>query len=232
MRLVWFPLALSLCACEAAATESVLERVIRGKGIAEPAITLPRGSASARVCAGPDLPAAEQIGEPVALYPARGVLSVTLDLPFVAAPRDGRTHCDLVIQGRPISPGDGTGARFDYASCALLITDGSPQRVIIAPLSNRATGEDRFVLSECVYRLAMYVQGYKGALAEPSNAIFLPRERSASHVGKPWVGPSATGIPAGIALRCPHLVSLYYGSDLAASLERSCPAYDEMFRDH
>lgn len=231
MRLVSISLALSLCACEAAGAQNVLERVVRGTGISEPALALPRGSASARVCAGPDLPAAEQIGEPVALYPARGVQSVTHDLPFVAAPSNGRTHCDLILQGRPIGPGDGTGARFDYESCALLFSDSRPQRVVIAPVSNRASGQDRFVLSECVYRLAMYVQGYKGALAEPTNAMFGPRDRSAIHVGKPWVGPSTTAIPSVIAMRCPQVASLYYGNDLAAALERSCPAYNELTRD-
>lgn len=231
MRLASLSLALGLCACEAAAAENPLDRVVRGTGVSEPTLALPRGSASARVCAGPDLPAAEQIGEPVALYPARGVQSVTYDLPFVAAPRDGRTHCDLVLQGRPIRSADGAGARFDYESCTLLVSDSSPQRLIIAPRSGVATGQDRFVLSECVYRLAMYVQGYKGALAESSNTMFGPRERNGVHVGKPWIGPSTTTIPAIIALRCPHLTSLYYTSDLAAALERSCQAYNEMHRN-
>lgn len=231
MRLSLILLVLYLCACVPASAQSALERVVRGTGTSEPSLEMPRERALARVCAGPDLPAGEAFGEPVALYRARGVQSVTHDLPFVAAPRDGRTHCDLVLQGRPIRPADGMGVRLDYEHCALLVSESRPQQVIIAPRSGVATGKDRFVLAECVYRLAMYVQGYRGALAEPSATMFVTRDSQAVHmIGKPYVGPRSTGIPSMISWRCPDLPSLYYGSDLSAALERSCAGYNEPLR--
>lgn len=223
MRLTSLTIMFGLCACDPAASQNLLSRVTRGTGVAEPSLRIPRGGAAARVCEGPDLPARQPIGEPVALYPARGVQSVTYDLPFVAAPASGRTECDLILQGRPLRTANGQGARFRYVSCDVLITHGASQRIVVAPAAGRANGKDRFALSECVYRVTMYVQGFKGALAEPTETLFQPRGNSI-HVGKPWVGPRTTLVPWTIALRCPQLAKLYYGDDLARALKRSCPA--------
>lgn len=205
-----------------AGTGNVYSRVVGGTGSSEPRLSIPRGTYAARVCAGSHLPPREAIGEPVSLFPARGVVSVTGDLPFVALPPSGRRQCDLVLQGRPLASTDGTGARFDYATCSVLVTDGAPQRIVIAPRRGRAPANDHFVLAECVYRIAMYVEGYRGALAEPTATMFYDRTNSV-HATRPWVGPKTTGVYWAIALRCGDLRTVYYNGDLSSSLGRTCP---------
>ncbi len=78
-------LALLAASCaEAAAIDDVRLRIVRGTGVAEPVLAIPRGPAAATICVGSGLsPPADFVpGEPLPLYSARGVHAATRSVPF------------------------------------------------------------------------------------------------------------------------------------------------------
>ena len=90
----------------------------------------------------------------------------------------------------------------------------------IAPRS--AGGRDRFALSECFYRVAMYIEGYLGALEVPSERLFASTQRGYWAGQVQFVGPIATLIPARLSMRCPDLKAMYYRDDFAFEATRRC----------
>lgn len=194
-------------------------RVLQGTGIAQPELGIPRGNAAATVCAGRGLPPASDF-EPAPLYPARGVQAVTLSQPFVAPRLLPGRPCDLTLLGKPLSETDEPGPQFNYTNCSIRFTN-SGSRLLIAPKQVPQDWSDRFILAECIYRLAMYVEGYRGALAEPAPGLLQPRGESLL-VGRSYVGSSVPWLPKSLSLRCPRILDHYYTDHLGDALEREC----------
>lgn len=221
--------ALVSSACSASSSEFPF-RIIGGSGESEPVLTIARGNGAAKVCAGRGLPAPDPVvlGEPVPLYPARGVFAVTHSMPFSTTPEQAGNRCDLTLQGEPLIAADGAGEKLAYARCSILFR-ASQGDVLIAPNETPRNWEDRYLLAECVYRLVMYVEGYRGALAEPADTLFANASESFLLAGRPYIGPSAPTLPRHLSLRCPQLEQLYYRDNLAETLQTQCPAALESF---
>jgi hypothetical protein len=156
----------------------------------------------------------------MSFYPARGVQATTMDVPFNVDTQSGG-RCDVELLGVPISATEGSGERFDYSRCSVLVRTGGTG-VVIAPRERATTGDD-FVLSECLYRLAMYLEGYRGALAEPTETMFQERTSNPQFAGLHYAGPSIPWLPRSLALHCPQLMQFYYKKDLSAAVQRVCP---------
>ena len=156
----------------------------------------------------------------VSLYPARAVYSATLSLPFSAMVDQTSRKCDVTLLGEPLAPSDGDGEHLKYERCSMLVREDD---VLVAP-STTWDGRDRFILADCIHRLAMYLQGYRGALSEPTDAIFVPSSSHALLVGRPYMGPRAPWLPTTLRRRCPQLEELYFGDVLASSLLSICPS--------
>ncbi|TVV76459.1 hypothetical protein [Sphingomonas solaris] len=90
----------------------------------------------------------------------------------------------------------------------------------IAPRS--ASGGDRFVLSECFYRVALYLEGYRGALQLPTHRLFTSTRQGFWAGQVQFVGPMATMTPARLSILCPDLKALYYRDDFAEQAMRRC----------
>jgi hypothetical protein len=73
----------------------------------------------------------------------------------------------------------------------------------------------------------MYVEGYRGALAEPTKTMFYDRKNSV-HASRPWIGPKTTAVYWALGLRCGDLRRVYYKEDLATALQRTCPKAMEL----
>jgi hypothetical protein len=215
-------LMFSACAQAEPELENPRLRQVKGTGDLEPALNIPRGEGRAKICAGRGLPRSSEfvLGEPVPLYPARAVYSATLSLPFSAMVDRTSRKCDVTLLGEPLASYDGDGEHLSYERCSMLVREDD---VLVAP-NTIWDGKDRFILADCVHRLAMYLQGYRGALSEPTDAMFRPSSSHALLVGRPYMGPRAPWLPTTLRLRCPQLVELYFGDDLAASLLSTCPS--------
>lgn len=117
---------------------------------------------------------------------------------------------------------DGAGETLHYIRCSTLFR-ASQGDGLIAPNQRPSDWEDRFLLSECSYRLAIYVEVYRGALAEPAETLLVSAPKSALLVGRPSAGPSALILPRYRSLRCPQPEQLYYCDNLTEAWLLECP---------
>lgn len=152
------------------------------------------------------------------LFPGVGISSVTRGRPFQPYPQLNGGGCDIRYYDKPVQPSAAVRT-YRYERCALHFRiDSRRPAVEIVPLAG--VENDRFVLAECCYRLAMYIEGYRGALSVPTRSIFVDTSRGFFAGQTQWVGPLATTIPIWLRRECPMLEQLYFRVDFPDALRR------------
>ncbi|MEH3106374.1 MAG: hypothetical protein PGN09_03565 [Sphingomonas fennica] len=196
----------------AAAAEMAAARdLLHGGGAAGPTLTIPRGRGAANLCFAS---AAAK-----ALYPGAGVEAVTRDNPFMPYPEANGGPCAIRVFATPIAAP--APAKAAYRSCTIgFRTEGGRQVIDIAP--NAGVPVTRFVLGECFYRMALALEGYRGALDMPTERLFVSTDRGFWAGQARFVGPIASFLPIRLTRLCPTLPAAYYRADFADWAARSC----------
>ena len=190
---------------------SAARSLLFGIEAATPPLVETRGTGRTNVCATSE--AAK------ALYPGTGINAVTRDNPFMPYPELNGGICSVYYHATPVEVGD--RLNLVYGTCTIGIRNEQRRQVIdIAPRSGVIV--TRFVLSECFYRVALYIEGYRGALAASTERMFVSTARGFWAGQVQFVGPVATTIPTWLSQLCPDLKTMYYQNDFAERAARLC----------
>ena len=185
--------------------------LLMGRTPATPSLSIPRGPGKANLCATSE--AARR------LYPGTGIATVTRDVPFMPYPEVNGGACAVYTHASPVQRT--ATFRASFATCTVSMRAENERQVVdVAPRS--AGRQDTFVLSECLYRLALYIEGYRGALQVPTNRVFASTGGGYWAGQQQFVGPVATLIPTRLSMRCPDLKAMYYRDDFALDAARRC----------
>lgn len=185
--------------------------LLMGTAPATPSLGIPRGPGRANLCATSE--AARR------LYPGTGVAAVTRDNPFMPYPEVNGGVCSVYSHASPIERA--ATFRAPFANCTVSFRNEEGRQVVdVAPRS--AGVLDRFALSECFFRLALYIEGYRGALQPSGERLFASTQRGYWAGQVHFVGPIATLIPTRLSMRCPDLKAMYYRDDFAVEATRRC----------
>lgn len=202
-------------------TPHSLEKEVRGLFEGNPEVArlaLPRGSGEAKVCASPQ--------SLMVLYPGRGIYAVTGEVPF-APTRAASEVCDVRITTQPSSGHD----IFLGPTCRIRLASRDAVEIIVdsALEASLAVGSgDEFAASECFYRLALVLEGYKGGLIAP---VFGSYPDSAYFITKrDYVGPIVSPIIMTLRWRCRNIVRHYYSEQLESYVIDECLDLTEMSR--
>jgi hypothetical protein len=186
--------------------------LLLGTAPAGPVLTIPRGTGKANLCA--TSVAAD------GLYPGTGIQTVTRDIPFMPFPEVNGGPCSIYSYAEPI-PKNTPLYEMVFESCSVSFRSEHGRQVIdIAP--RKKAHANRFILSECFYRVALYIEGYRGALQMTTDQLFDSTARGFWVGQVQWVGPLATLTPVRLSLLCPDLKGMYYTDDFAAEAIRRC----------
>lgn len=170
------------------------------------------GPGKANVCATSD--AAKR------LYPGVGISAVTRSNPFMPYPEVNGGGCAIYTHAEPTM--GATVGKTDYQACSVTFrTEQGRQVIDIAPRS--PPGGDRFVLSECFYRLALHLEGYRGALRIAREKLFVSTNGGFWIGQVQFVGPIATMVPLRLSILCPDLERIYYRADFTERVRRCLP---------
>lgn len=222
MFAVIFPVASILSGCQsvgiaAQANTSNFERALTDLLASRPLpsqISIPQGVGKAIVCV-KDKTLEE-------LFPGAGIQSVTGFSPFLVVEQGSNDRCNIHIAKLKSKNLTSVQILKRYSQCG--ISSSSQNQLTIFPTEERF---DRFSLAECFYRIALYLEGFSGAI---DANVFNLNSKSAYFAGKRhYVGYLSTDIPQALYHTCPESKKLVFKRIDFQQLYALCK---NLFKDH
>ena len=151
-------------------------------------------------------------------FPGPAIPSVTGGAPLEFLETSDDPKCDVVVDGSSVSElGNYTPVVEDPTCRIAYRSDDEVSLVRITATTSQDTPE-----LSCLLRVALYAEGYSGALRADYGDLFIPVSKSSVFISRANItGPIVTEIPTEIARKCPGIENNYYDSARLQAFIRS-----------